>query len=118
MGNSIIQGYLIISAIIFGVVALIHLTRTIFAWTFVLGSVDIPIAASWIGFVVTASLCGWEFGCCSRQLETESIDCTLKKSPSCRHQEPCRLVNRKAPTFHKTNKGISIEKPIRVNNHT
>lgn len=57
--DSRIQGYLLISAIIFGVVALIHLVRAINNWAFVLGPMDIPVVASWIGFVVTSILCGW-----------------------------------------------------------
>ena len=59
MENSTIQGYLLISAIIFGVVALIHLVRAINNWAFVFGPVDIPVSASWIGFIVTSLLCGW-----------------------------------------------------------
>ena len=59
MENSGIRIYLLISVIIFGVVALLHLVRVLNNWTFVLGPVDIPAAASWIGFFVTALLCGW-----------------------------------------------------------
>ncbi len=59
MENSNIQGYLFVSVIIFGVVALIHLVRAINSWAFVLGPVDIPVVASWIGFVVTGLICGW-----------------------------------------------------------
>ena len=53
------QIYLVISGIIFGIVSLLHLVRAINGWPFVFGLVDIPIAASWVGFLVTAVLCGW-----------------------------------------------------------
>ena len=59
MENSSMMGYLLISVIIFGTVALIHLVRAINTWAFVMGPVDIPVVASWVGFVVTAALCGW-----------------------------------------------------------
>jgi len=59
MENSSTQGYLLVSAVIFGAVALIHLVRAVNSWGFVLGPVDIPIVASWIGFIVTALLCSW-----------------------------------------------------------
>ncbi|MEJ2133072.1 MAG: hypothetical protein P8Y95_15945 [Gammaproteobacteria bacterium] len=51
--------YLAISGTIFGVVALVHLLRALNDWAFVLGAWEIPTVASWIGFVVTASLCAW-----------------------------------------------------------
>jgi hypothetical protein len=53
------QTYLIVSAAIFGLVALIHLVRAASGWAFVLGPMTIPISASWIGFLVTAALCFW-----------------------------------------------------------
>ncbi len=59
MQDSGVQGYVLVSAIVFAVVAVIHLVRAISGWTFVLGPIDIPVSASWIAFVATAMLCIW-----------------------------------------------------------
>ena len=53
------KGYLIVSALIFGLVALIHLVRAFNSWSFVIGPVTIPVLASWVGFIITASMCLW-----------------------------------------------------------
>lgn len=53
------QIYLVVSAIIFGLVAIIHLVRALNNWTFIVGPVSLPIAASWVGFIITAALCLW-----------------------------------------------------------
>lgn len=53
------QIYLVVSAIIFGLVATIHLVRALNSWSFVIGPITIPILASWIGFILTAALCLW-----------------------------------------------------------
>jgi len=53
------QIYLVISGIIFGIVSLLHLFRVISGWPFVFGPMDIPIAVSWVAFLITALLCGW-----------------------------------------------------------
>ena len=53
------QIYLVVSAIIFGLVAIIHLFRALNNWAFIVGPMTIPISASWIGFIVTAALCLW-----------------------------------------------------------
>jgi hypothetical protein len=59
MATQSTQGYLIVSAAIFGVVAIIHLVRALNRWAFDIGPVSLPIAASWIGFLVTAGLAIW-----------------------------------------------------------
>jgi len=51
--------YVVISAVIFGLVAVIHLLRAVNGWTFEVGPVSVPVGASWVGFVVTGSLCVW-----------------------------------------------------------
>ena len=59
MLESTTQAYLWISATIFGLVAMIHLVRALNDWAFAVGPMSIPIAASWIGFAITAALCVW-----------------------------------------------------------
>ena len=54
-----VRAYLVVSAIVFGLVAVVHLARAVNGWAFVLGPVTVPVSASWIGFVLTAALCAW-----------------------------------------------------------
>ena len=51
--------YLYVSAALFGVVALIHVVRAIAGWTFLVGPMEVPISASWIGFAITGTLAVW-----------------------------------------------------------
>ena len=51
--------YVVISAVFFGLVALIHLLRAVNGWAFEVGPVSVPVGASWVAFVVTAALCAW-----------------------------------------------------------
>lgn len=53
------QIYLVVSAIIFGLVAIIHIVRALNNWAFIVGPVSIPISASWVGFIITAAFCLW-----------------------------------------------------------
>tara|TARA_B100001105_G_C22373582_1_gene436195 strand:+ start:359 stop:652 length:294 start_codon:yes stop_codon:yes gene_type:complete len=53
------QIYLVVSAIIFGLVASIHLVRALNNWAFIVGPMTIPIPASWVGFIITLCLCLW-----------------------------------------------------------
>ncbi len=59
MSQGNIQLYLVVSAVIFGLVAIIHLVRAMNGWAFVVGPITIPVSASWIGFIMTAVLCLW-----------------------------------------------------------
>lgn len=53
------QAYFVVSGLIFGLVAVIHLVRAVNGWVFIIGPMEIPNAVSWVGFVVTATLCYW-----------------------------------------------------------
>lgn len=48
---------LLIAAIIFGVVAILHLLRSIFSFDIVIGSFNVPLYFSYIGVVVAGYLC-------------------------------------------------------------
>ena len=56
MGN---KTYLVISAAIFGLVAVGHILRVIFNWSFVIGGWNAPISASWLAFFAAAAMCVW-----------------------------------------------------------
>jgi hypothetical protein len=61
MANNSLQRFLLISGIVFGAVSLLHLGRAINSWEFVVGPLDLPIAVSWVGFLITLGLCLWAF---------------------------------------------------------
>ena len=53
------KAYLAISAIIFALVAAVHLSRIVAGWPVRLGSIDVPMYASWIALVVSVVLAAW-----------------------------------------------------------
>ena len=53
--------YIVVSGAIFGVVAALHAVRAVYQWPLHVGTLDIPVWASWIGLVVAGSLCAWAF---------------------------------------------------------
>ncbi len=61
MKEAAVRKYLFVSGVIFGFVALVHLFRVIKDLGVQFGPVDVPMWGSWLGFVITAVLCGWAF---------------------------------------------------------
>ena len=55
------RAYLLITAVIFSLVALLHLVRIIFGWSFVLGSWSVPMWLSWVALIVTGALAYFGF---------------------------------------------------------
>jgi len=53
--------YHLVSGIIFGLVALMHLLRLINQWPLILGPWSAPMSISWIGLIVTGCLSIWSF---------------------------------------------------------
>lgn len=53
--------FLLVSGVVFGAVSLMHLVRAINSWEFVVGPLNLPMAVSWVGFLVTLGLCVWAF---------------------------------------------------------
>ncbi len=53
--------YLIISGVIFGTVATLHLLRVVNGWALVLGPWAAPMWISWLGTLAPAVLCVWAF---------------------------------------------------------
>ncbi len=62
-----VKNYLYVSAAIFGIVALVHIVRALAGWTFQIGPVDLPVLASWVGFVITGVLAAWAIRLSSNQ---------------------------------------------------
>ena len=57
--------YLLVSGVLFGVIALLHALRLWYQWPIQVGSIDIPLWLSWIGMGVTGALsaCALRLGC-------------------------------------------------------
>jgi hypothetical protein len=51
--------YMMISGVIFGAVAILHLLRVVNGWALVLGPWSIPMGVSWLGTIFPALLCIW-----------------------------------------------------------
>jgi hypothetical protein len=61
--------YLVVSGLIFGVVAALHLLRVVNQWAFQVGPWSLPLSVSWLGTLVPALLCVWAFRLASKSLE-------------------------------------------------
>ena len=55
------SGYVVVSGLIFGFVALAQLLRAVMQVPVQIGSAEIPVWASWVALVVAGSLCAWAF---------------------------------------------------------
>jgi hypothetical protein len=53
--------YHLVSGIIFGVVALVHLLRLINQWPLILGPWSAPMSISWVAFIIAGYLSVWSF---------------------------------------------------------
>ena len=53
--------YVVVSGAVFGVVAAIQAVRALYQWPVHIGTLEIPVWASWIAMVVAGSLCAWAF---------------------------------------------------------
>ena len=53
--------YVVVSGVIFGFVALAQLFRAVNQVSIQIGSVEIPIWASWVAVVLAGSMCTWAF---------------------------------------------------------
>lgn len=55
------RNYLLISAIIFALLALLHLVRVITHWSVQIGTVTFPLWGSWLVLVIGITLSVWAF---------------------------------------------------------
>ena len=53
------QAYLVVSAAIFGLIAVVHFARIAKGWSMILGPLTIPLWESWTASIVTTALCLW-----------------------------------------------------------
>ena len=55
------KNYLLISAIVFALVALLHFVSLFTHWSFQIGTVTVPLWGSWLGLLIGATLSIWAF---------------------------------------------------------
>ena len=55
------RAYLLVTAVIFSLLALLHLVRIIFGWSAMLGSWSVPMWLSWIAIIVACALAYFGF---------------------------------------------------------
>ena len=55
------KNYVVVSGLVFGVVALAQVARAIAQVPVLIGSFAVPVFASWIAAAVAAGLCYWAF---------------------------------------------------------
>jgi len=55
------RAYLVVTAVIFSLIALLHLVRIIFGWSAMLGSWSVPMWLSWVALIVTGALAYFGF---------------------------------------------------------
>jgi len=53
--------YVVVSGVIFGVVAVVQAVRALNQWPVHVGGFDVPVWISWVAMVVAGSLCVWAF---------------------------------------------------------
>lgn len=53
--------YIVVSGAVFGVIAVLQALRALNQWPMQLGTIGIPVWASWLAMVVAGSLCVWAF---------------------------------------------------------
>jgi len=59
MSQGAAQAYLSVSAVIFGLIAVIHFARAIRGWGLVIGPLTIPLWESWTASIAATALCVW-----------------------------------------------------------
>ncbi|AFZ35485.1 hypothetical protein Sta7437_1929 [Stanieria cyanosphaera PCC 7437] len=55
------KNYILISATVFAIVALLHFVRLFNHWSFQIGAVAVPLWGSWLGLLIAATLSIWAF---------------------------------------------------------
>jgi hypothetical protein len=55
------KNYILISAAIFTLVALLHFVRLFTHWSFQIGAMTVPLWGSWLGLLIGATLSIWAF---------------------------------------------------------
>lgn len=60
--------YEIVSGILFSIIALVQLARTLLGWSVLVDGFNLPVWASGVAFLITASMAVWAFSSGGRHL--------------------------------------------------
>jgi len=55
------NSYVVVSGLVFGVVAVLQVVRAVNQWPVQIGEFNIAVSASWIAALVAGGLCYWAF---------------------------------------------------------
>lgn len=77
------KSYLVISGIIFGLVAIGHLARLIHHWPVRIADWDFPMSLSWAGLIVAATLSVWAFTALCPAHHHAAGDCKCSTGDAC-----------------------------------
>jgi hypothetical protein len=55
------RAYLLVTAVIFSLIALLHLVRIIFGWSVMLAGWSVPMWLSWVALIMTCALAYFGF---------------------------------------------------------
>jgi len=61
MKEAAMRAYLLVSGLLFGVVAVVHILRLAYGWPVQIAGFMVPLDVSWAGIVVPGALCVWAF---------------------------------------------------------
>ena len=53
--------YVVVSGVLFGVIALVQAVRALNQWPVQVAGFDVPVWVSWVAMAVAGSLCVWAF---------------------------------------------------------
>jgi hypothetical protein len=56
-----VSTYVVVSGVLFGVIAVLQAVRALNRWPVRVGAVEIPVWVSWVAAVVAGGLCVWAF---------------------------------------------------------
>jgi hypothetical protein len=68
------KAYLLLSAAIFSLVALLHLARVVFGWSAVIGDWSLPMWLSWVAIIVAGALAYFGFSLARQSARKSSFD--------------------------------------------
>ena len=54
-----VNAYLTATSIVFGLIALAHVLRLVYAWPIAVGTWQVPVELSWSGAAIAGGLCIW-----------------------------------------------------------
>jgi hypothetical protein len=68
------KNYTMVSAAVFGVVAVLQALRAAMQWPVQIGAWSIPVWASWLAALLAAGLCAWAVSSCA-SCASDSANC-------------------------------------------